>query len=222
MGGTSGPETSGLFLVAGPRFRTLRLWDRQSGYCQNREQGEYPCPNSMSRLQEKRMPTAESNSATHNSHSPASARRVLGQRSILARTPEMRIAKEFCMWLAIVLAVGNLSCGTCVPRPMVSTISPDSATAGGNQFVLTINGSDFRRDSSVSWNGSFRTTSFVSTHQLVATITATDIAQPGMLLVLVFNPPERSTTSVSGAIGMNSVTVCSGKNSNAVPFTIQP
>jgi hypothetical protein len=99
-------------------------------------------------------------------------------------------------------------------------ISPNSTAAGGRQFVLTVNGSNFRPDSLVSWNGSFRLTTFASSHQLVAAISAADIAAPGQVLVLVFNPPERGTTSVSGAIGNISSTPCGGGNSNAVPFTI--
>jgi hypothetical protein len=88
--------------------------------------------------------------------------------------------------------------------------------------VLTVNGSDFRRDSLVSWNGSFRVTSFVSSHRLLAAITAADIAQPGSVLVFVFNPPEMNTTSVSGAIGNSVVIGCSGKDSNAASFTVSP
>ena len=87
--------------------------------------------------------------------------------------------------------------------------------------MLTVNGSDFRRDSSVSWNGSLRATTFVSSHQLKA-VMAADIAQPGMVLVLVFNPPQTSTTSVSGAIGTGAITSCGGKDSNTVSFTIGP
>ena len=88
--------------------------------------------------------------------------------------------------------------------------------------MLTVNGSDFRNDSSVSWNGSLRVTTFVSSHQLKVAITAADIAQSGMVLLFVFNPPETSTTSVSGAIGMGTITRCSGKDSNTVSFTIGP
>jgi hypothetical protein len=51
------------------------------------------------------------------------------------------------------------SCGVCTPRHFINSISPGNTSAGGNQFVLTVNGSDFRRDSLVSWNGSFRVTS---------------------------------------------------------------
>ena len=74
----------------------------------------------------------------------------------------------------------------------------------------------------MSWNGSFRVTSFLSNHQLAAAIFATDIATPGSALVLVFNPPSGNTTSVSGAKGNTFVMGCTGKDSNAVAFTISP
>jgi hypothetical protein len=124
--------------------------------------------------------------------------------------------------LAITLAVTALSCGTCPPLPSIASISPASATAGGSQFLLTVNGNDFRHDSVVNWNGSFVVTSFVSTHQLFAVIPAADIAQPGTVVVFVFNPPEGGTTFVSGAIGVTSTTTCGGKTSNAISFTVSP
>jgi hypothetical protein len=127
-----------------------------------------------------------------------------------------------CGLLTITLALGCLSCGVCVPRPSISGISPNSTTPGGNNFLLTVDGSEFRRDAMVSWNGSFRVTNFISSHRLLAAITAADIAEPGSVLVFVFNPPENNTARVSGAIGVNTVTVCNGKDSNAVPFTITP
>jgi len=133
----------------------------------------------------------------------------------MARTPRL----AFISVLAITL-VTVLSCGTCPPAPSITSISPSSATAGNNEFLLTVNGNDFRRDSVVSWNDSFRVTTFISSHELVATITAMDIAQPGTVLVYVFNPPGGGTTFVSGGIGVMSTTSCSGKNSNAVSFTI--
>jgi len=144
-----------------------------------------------------------------------SAVRQRRQRTAVARL-------SFGCLLAIALALGGLSCGTCNPRPFMSSIAPNTATAGGNQFLLTVNGGNFRRDSLVSWNGSFRVTSFLSNHQLEAAITTADIATPGSVLVLVFNPPSGNTTSVSGAIGNTFVMGCIGKDSNAVAFTISP
>jgi len=124
--------------------------------------------------------------------------------------------------LAIALAVTALSCGACPPLPSIASISPASATAGGSQFLQTVNGNDFRHDSVVNWNGSFVVTSFVSTHQLFAVIPAADIAQPGTVAVFVFNPSDGGTTFVSGGIGVMSTTACGGKNSNAVSFTVRP
>ena len=130
-------------------------------------------------------------------------------------------SSRLCL-LTISLALVCSSCGVGPPPPVISSISPNNTAAGGNQFVLTVSGSDFRHDSSVSWNGSLRATTFVSSHQLRAAITAADIAKPGTVLVSVFNPPGTSTTSVSGAIGMGTITTCSGKDSNALSFTIKP
>jgi len=41
--------------------------------------------------------------------------------------------------LTISLALVCSSCGVCA-RPSISSISPHSVTAGGNQFLLTVNG----------------------------------------------------------------------------------
>jgi len=115
-----------------------------------------------------------------------------------------------------------LSCGTCLPTPSITSTSPAAATAGGGQFLLTVNGNDFRHDSVANWSGSFVVTTFVSTHQLLAVIPASGIAQSGTVVVFVFNPPEGGTTFVSGGIGVTSTTSCGGKASNTVPFTINP
>ncbi len=123
--------------------------------------------------------------------------------------------------LSITLVVAFSSCGTCPLVPSVTSLSPASATAGGNQFLLTVNGDDFRHDWLVKWNGSPLVTTFVNSHQLIAAVTTADIAQSGTVLVFVFNPPQGGTI-FSGAIGVTSTTACSAKNSNGVTFTVKP
>jgi hypothetical protein len=123
--------------------------------------------------------------------------------------------------LAITLAIAGLSCA-CPPAPSIATVSPVGATAGSSQFVLTVNGDDFRHDSVVKWNSSALVTTFVNSHQLLAAVTAADIAQPGTVLVFVFNPAEGGGTTFSGAIGETSTTACGSKNSNGVSFTVNP
>jgi hypothetical protein len=47
--------------------------------------------------------------------------------------------------LTITLAAA-VCCGTCPPAPPIASLSPSSATAGGSQLPLTVNGNGFRRD----------------------------------------------------------------------------
>jgi uncharacterized protein (TIGR03437 family) len=65
------------------------------------------------------------------------------------------------------------------PIPAPTSLIPNSATAGGAAFTLTVNGTNFVSGSIVRWNGSNRTTTFVSSTQLTAQIPASDIAVIG-------------------------------------------
>ncbi len=88
------------------------------------------------------------------------------------------------------------------PGPLLASINPSSANAGGPGFTLTVNGSNFVSGSTVRWNGSNRTTAFVSASQLTASIPASDIASPGTATVVVANP--------------------GGSISNSLAFTVSP
>jgi hypothetical protein len=123
--------------------------------------------------------------------------------------------------VVIALTVAELACAICDPAPVIDSISPMSATAGGSQFLLTVNGRDFERGARVSWNGSFRATTYLSHQELVASIPETDIAQPGEALVVVVNPPS-GVVVVSGGIGTGAGHWCGPKTSNGVTFTIIP
>lgn len=70
----------------------------------------------------------------------------------------------------------------------VSTISPSVAAAGGNGFTLTVNGTGFAQGATVIWNGSQRTTTYISPTQVTAAITSTDIARAGSASVWVYSP----------------------------------
>jgi hypothetical protein len=81
------------------------------------------------------------------------------------------------------------------PVPKITSLSPASATAGGAAFTLTVNGTNIVSTSTVNWNGSSRTTTFVNSTQLTASITAADIASAGTASVTVFNPAPGGGTS---------------------------
>jgi hypothetical protein len=72
--------------------------------------------------------------------------------------------------------------------PVLTSLSPTSAAVGGGSFTLTATGSGFAPTSVVRWNGADRTTTFVSSSQLRATIPATDRASVGTAQVTVFTP----------------------------------
>lgn len=90
------------------------------------------------------------------------------------------------------------------PVPALTQVSPNSATAGSANLTLTVMGRNFVNGAKVRWNGADRTTSFISSGELKATILASDIASPNSASVTVFNPMP------------------GGGVSNGAPFTILP
>jgi uncharacterized protein (TIGR03437 family) len=97
----------------------------------------------------------------------------------------------------------TLSIVTNNPTPTLSSLSPNTAAAGGAAFALTVNGAGFVSSSIVRWNGVDRPTTLVSGTQLTAQISAADLATAGTATVTVFNPAP------------------GGGTSNALSFTIQ-
>jgi hypothetical protein len=122
--------------------------------------------------------------------------------------------------LAGLLAVG-LACGYSKPTtttspaagtmPSISTLAPNSMTAGSPSFVLTVNGTNFNSNAAVNWNGTAQTTSRVSANQLTATIPAASITTAGTVTVTVTNP------GTSGGIYGGGT---SAESSNSMTFTI--
>jgi hypothetical protein len=88
----------------------------------------------------------------------------------------------------------TVSAGT-NPVPAISVLSPARASAGTAAFTLTVTGAGFATGSEVRWNGAPRATTFVSTTQLRASITAADIAVPATAAVTVFSPAPGGGTS---------------------------
>jgi hypothetical protein len=72
--------------------------------------------------------------------------------------------------------------------PIITSLSPGNAAAGGNAFTLTVNGSNFAANDPVTWNGAVQTTTFVNSGQVTAAITSTSIATAGSASVAVFTP----------------------------------
>ena len=118
--------------------------------------------------------------------------------------------------IATTLACGygskNYNTGTPTSMPAIANLSPGSATAGGQAFTLTVNGSNFASKAVVNWNGSAQTTTYMTTGQLTIPVPATAISSAGTVQISVTNP----ATSGSGMYGGSPA-----QTSTAVPFTIQ-
>src|SRR6185503_11613719 len=89
------------------------------------------------------------------------------------------------------------------PVPMLTALTPTSALAGGPAFTLTVTGSSFVNGSTVRWNGTARTTTFVSATQLTAAIPAGDIGAPGTASLTVVTPAPGGGTSAARTFTIN-------------------
>jgi hypothetical protein len=74
------------------------------------------------------------------------------------------------------------------PTPAISALAPSPILAGDPGVTLAVTGSGFSAESVVRWNGTDRPTVFVSTGELDAALSASDIASIGTADVTVFTP----------------------------------
>src|ERR1700693_5525518 len=143
----------------------------------------------------------------------------------LGRSRSIRHVRFHLRAIAVVIAtvIGVWGCGGGTSQPInnqsppgtptITTISPNSAVAGGAAFTLTINGANFVAASMVTFGGAAPTTTFVNSTQLTAAIPAAAIAATGMPAVTVTNPapggasnPVSFTVTSAGPSGVPAIT----------------
>ena len=104
-------------------------------------------------------------------------------------------------------------------KPELTSLLPNNTDAGGASFTLTVNGSSFVNGTVVNWAGSPRSTTFVSSSEVQATILASDISQPGAFKVSATNPPPgggNSRNSLTFTVNDGAPTILSIKPSTAL------
>lgn len=84
--------------------------------------------------------------------------------------------------------------GNVVSGMTLTALSPSSALAGDQTFTLTVTGSGFQSGDVVQWGGLSRATSYVSSTELTAVITATDITTVGSQVVTVARGSQVSSS----------------------------
>jgi hypothetical protein len=114
--------------------------------------------------------------------------------------------KRISTVLLLAVAAFTLACGysqkattpaVAGSMPAITELAPDSTSSGGAAFTLTVNGSNFSSTAKVNFNGTALSTTVVSGNQLMATVSAEEIANPGTVSVTVTNP----ATAGTGAYG---------------------
>jgi IPT/TIG domain len=124
----------------------------------------------------------------------------------------------------LLLTIVGFGCGYSAPKttppqpgimPTIAAIVPNTATAGGAGFMLTVNGSNFNGNAVVNWNGTGQTTQHVSASQVITMIPASSIATAGTVSVTVTNP---GSSTPGGPYGVGMTT--NSESSAAVTFTI--
>ncbi|HEY2470249.1 MAG TPA: IPT/TIG domain-containing protein [Terracidiphilus sp.] len=71
---------------------------------------------------------------------------------------------------------------------MLNAIAPNGAQEGATDTTVTVTGANFSTDSTVLWNGTPLPTSFVSTGELTATISASQLSTFGWDPITVSSP----------------------------------
>ena len=108
------------------------------------------------------------------------------------------------------------------PAPTVTSLSPNSATAGDPGGTVTVTGGGFVNGSTVLFDGVAQPTTFVSGTTLEAPVPATQLAAPGTFTVTVFNPAPGGGVSnglpfvigdSSSISGLTPSTACAGDGS---------
>lgn len=128
----------------------------------------------------------------------------------------MPLRSKFALSLTLLSSlamIAFLSCGYngCADIPVLDSISPTSASAGGPTFTMTLSGRHFHSDTVFFFGGTELASTTVSATTMTATIDSTYISVPGTLDVWV--------TGIPG--GNNLGGPCGGGLSAKLPFTIQ-
>jgi len=95
------------------------------------------------------------------------------------------------------------------PVPSIASLSPSSVTAGAAAQTLTINGTNFLSNSTVTYYSVSHTATFVSSTQLTIALTAGDQAAAGSYAVVVTNPSPGGGASNSMSFTVNPPTITS-------------
>jgi hypothetical protein len=98
---------------------------------------------------------------------------------------------------------GSASFSVTNPTPSAITLSPAASLAGSGATQVSVSGSKFLPSTVIQVNGSARSTTFVSSSQVLASLTAIDQANAGSLTIVATNPGPGGGSSPAAAFAVN-------------------
>jgi uncharacterized protein (TIGR03437 family) len=101
--------------------------------------------------------------------------------------------------------------------PALSSLSPTSATAGSSALTLTLSGSNFFQGATVSWNGSLLATTFVSSTQLTAQVTANLLSVAGSAAITVLESGVPASSALTFTVSPPSTATLASISPSSVP-----
>jgi hypothetical protein len=109
------------------------------------------------------------------------------------------------------------------PAPTLTSISPNSITAGSPDTTIALTGSSFVNGSTADFNGTAITTTFVSATQLTAVIPASDLATGGtdMITVVTAGPGGGASAAQTFTVSAASTTTVAANASAAFNSSVQ-
>jgi IPT/TIG domain len=90
------------------------------------------------------------------------------------------------------------------PLPTITSVSPASAVAGATATTLDIKGANFLAGSVVAWNNTPLVTKFVSSTEISAVLSATQLSGSSESLITVQNPAPGGGVSAAATFDVNS------------------
>ncbi len=138
--------------------------------------------------------------ATVNWGSTALTTTFVNSGQLTAAVPASLIATAGTASVTVAESAGTSQAATftigAAVAPVITSLSPTSATAGGAAFTLTVNGSNFVSGATVNWGSTALTTTFVNSGQIAAAVPASLIATAGTANIVVSESAGRSSAAV--------------------------
>ena len=153
---------------------------------------------------------------------PGATTTFVSQTQLSASVPASAIADAGSLFIGVVNpgpvnTPTSLTFTVKAPAPAITSLSPASVSAGGPDFTLTVNGSNFLSGATVAWNGAALPTTRAGAAQLTATVSAALIAAPGAAKITAVNPGSAASNELSLPITSTSSSLASLSPSSAAP-----